>query len=389
VGSGLLLEKAAPPPEGPEESVPAADTCLVDFKTGRPDLKHFPKNLWLQFLRRAWEDLPPELWGYSGTEGIPALRREIADWVFRSRGMTVQPRDIFITSGATQGLHLLAELLSVFGKNILVEDPCHMGMLRVLQGKGFNILPVPVDEQGLQTDSLKGDGACAIYVTPSHQFPLGGILPAGRRAALIRFARENDIFIIEDDYDSEFRYCGPPVAPLCTMDPERVVYVGTFSKILFPALRIGYVVLPRQFHSRWRHLRRHVDVQNPPFAQAALAEYLSSRKLDRHVRRMGRLYGQRREMLLGALEEKFGRAWRAWGDASGLHLALAYPGFLFDKAFADRCRESGIRITPVDYHSIRKGVHLDKLLLGYGHLEGGEIRRGVSLLYDCMAGAGG
>jgi GntR family transcriptional regulator/MocR family aminotransferase len=361
----------------------------VDFKTGRPDLKHFPKNLWLQFLRRAWEDLPPELWGYSGTEGIPALRREIADWVFRSRGMTVQPRDIFITSGATQGLHLLAELLSVFGKNILVEDPCHMGMLRVLQGKGFNILPVPVDEQGLQTDSLKGDGACAIYVTPSHQFPLGGILPAGRRAALIRFARENDIFIIEDDYDSEFRYCGPPVAPLCTMDPERVVYVGTFSKILFPALRIGYVVLPRQFHSRWRHLRRHVDVQNPPFAQAALAEYLSSRKLDRHVRRMGRLYGQRREMLLGALEEKFGRAWRAWGDASGLHLALAYPGFLFDKAFADRCRESGIRITPVDYHSIRKGVHLDKLLLGYGHLEGGEIRRGVSLLYDCMAGAGG
>lgn len=384
VANGLLLEKTDLPVENIEESGPSTFSYLVDFRTGQPDLRYFPKSLWLQYIRKASEDLPQEQWGYSGTEGIPALRKAIADWVFRSKGMTVSSQDIFVTSGATQALHLLAELLSVYGKDILMEDPCHIGMLRVLQGKGFNILPVPVDKQGLQTDSLKRNSACAIYVTPSHQFPLGGILPATRRAALIRFARENDLFIIEDDYDSEFRYCGPPVAPLCTMDPQRVIYVGTFSKILYPALRIGYVVLPHKFHSQWRYLRRHVDVQNPPFEQAALAEYLRTRKLDRHVRQMRKLYGQRREILLQVMEEKFGRVWHPWGDASGLHLALEFPGFHFDESFTLRCKESGIRITPVDYHSIHKGVHLDKLLLGYGHLEAKEIRKGVTLLYDCI-----
>lgn len=386
VAGGLLLKKEVTTREQIERKVTAESSLMVDFKTGQPDLRRFPRNLWLQLMRRAAEDLPPEQWGYSGTEGLPLLRREIAGWLFRSRGMEVRPDDLFIASGATQALHILAELLSAYGKGIMMEDPCHTGMFRVLQGKGLHILPVPVDKQGLQTDSLKKDSASAVYVTPSHQFPLGGILPASRRASLIRFARENSLFIIEDDYDSEFRYSGPPIAPLHTMDPQRVIYVGTFSKILYPALRIGYVVLPRQFHSRWRYLRRHVDVQNPPFEQAALAEYLRTRKLDRHVRQMGRLYGQRREILLQAMEEKFGRTWHPWGDASGLHLALEFPGRRFDKAFALRCREAGIRITPVDYHSIQKGAHLDKLLLGYGHLEESEIRRGVSLLYDYLHG---
>ncbi|MFZ5643515.1 MAG: PLP-dependent aminotransferase family protein [Bacillota bacterium] len=388
VANGLLLEKTDLTVENTEESVSSTFSCHVDFRTGQPDLRYFPKSLWLQYIRKASEDLPQEYWGYSGTEGIPALRKEIADWVFRSKGMTVRPQDIFVTSGATQALHVLAELLSAYGKDIMMEDPCHIGMLRVLQGKGFNILPVPVDKQGLQTDSLRKGSACAIYVTPSHQFPLGGILPAARRAALIRFARENDLFIIEDDYDSEFRYCGPPVAPLCTMDPQRVIYVGTFSKILYPALRIGYVVLPHKFHSQWRYLRRHVDVQNPPFEQAALAEYLRTRKLDRHVRQMRKLYGQRREILLQSMEEYFGRVWYPWGDASGLHLALEFPGLHFDENFTLRYKEFGIHITSVDYHSIRKGVHLDKLLLGYGHLEAKEIRQGVSLLYDHMGRAG-
>lgn len=386
VAGGLLLENTDPIVENTEESFSSAFSYLVDFKTGQPDLRYFPKSLWLQYIRRASGDLPQEYWGYSGTEGIPALRREIAGWLFRSKGMAVQPKDIFITSGATQALHILAELLSAHGRDIMMEDPCHIGMLKVLQGKGFNILPVAVDKHGLRTDFLERNSACAIYVTPSHQFPLGGILPAARRAALVRFARENDLLIIEDDYDSEFRYSGPPVAPLCAMDSQRVIYVGTFSKILYPALRIGYVVLPQRFHVKWRELRRYADVQNPPFEQAALAEYLCSRKLDRHVRQMRKMYGQRREMLLQALEEKFGRVWLPWGDASGLHLALEFPGGHFDEKFAMHCKKFGIRITPVDYHSIQKGVHLDKVLLGYGHLDAGEIRQGVELLYECMDG---
>ena len=256
----------------------------------------------------------------------------------------------------------------------------------MLQAKGCQIRPVPVDEQGLQTEHLSGEGAGAgaVYVTPSHQFPLGGILPASRRAALVRHAREQDLYLLEDDYDSEFRYGGAPVAPLCSLDAQRVIYIGTFSKILFPALRIGYVVLPPQLHERWRHLRTHADVQNPPFEQAALAEYLRTRKFDRHVRQMRRLYGQRRQVLLQALAENFGRAWRPWGDAAGLHLALEFPGQRFDRSFAEGAREQGMRLAPVEFYSIRRGSHADKLLLGYGHLEADEIREGIRLLHGFM-----
>lgn len=382
VANGLCLDKPIPVTEESRKSAQPAHEYLADFQTGRPDLRQFPMHLWLQMLHKATEALPADQWGYTGPEGLPTLREEIAAWLLRSRGLAVHPQDIFITAGATQALHLLADLLYSEGREIIVEDPCHSGMLHVLQGKGFRIRPVPVDNQGIQTGYLEGKEACAVYVTPSHQFPLGGILPAGRRADLIRFARKCDLYLIEDDYDSEFRYNGPPVAPLCAMDSQRVIYIGTFSKILFPALRVGYVILPRHLHSRWRHLRTYTDVQNPPFEQAALAEYLHTRKLDRHVQKMRRLYGHRRQVLLQKLEITFGDTWRAWGDASGLHLALEFPGMRFDQDFALHCKKCGIRVTPADYHSIRKGLHLDKLLLGYGHLDADEINKGILLLHN-------
>lgn len=383
VAAGLQLTTSPPA----AECVPKTQQflhCAADFRTGRPELRRFPRHLWLQLLHRAAEQAPLAQWGYTGPEGLAALREEIAAWLLRSRGLTVQPQAVYITAGATQALHLLAELLAREGREMLVEDPCHTGMLRVLERQGVRIRPVPVDHRGLQTEYLEGREACAAYITPSHQFPLGGILPASRRTELIRFARENGLYLIEDDYDSEFRYSGPPVAPLYAMDPARVIYVGTFSKILFPALRIGYVLLPPELRARWCRLRTYADVQNPPFEQAALAEYLHSRKLDRHVQQMRRLYGQRRQFLLQALTGLFGDTWRAWGDAAGLHLALEFPGRRFDREFARTCRESGILITPVEKHSIRKGRHLEKLLLGYGHLDTAEISAGLQLLHDHM-----
>jgi len=385
VAKGLCLE----PPlvlEHLEENRQQTQVFGADFKTGQPDLRYFPRHLWQQLLAKTLKEMPLNQLGYAGPEGLLSLRQEIAAWLFRSRGLIVNPENIFITAGATQALHLLADLLLAEGGEMLIEDPCHIGMLRALQGKGYPLRPIPVDAQGLQTEYLDIKGACAIYVTPSHQFPLGGILPASRRASLIRLARKYKLYIIEDDYDSEFRYCGSPVTPLYALDPQQVIYVGTFSKVLFPALRIGYVVLPPQLHSRWRYLRVYTDVQNPPFEQTALAEFLLTRKLDRHVQQMRKLYGQRRQILLQTLEETFGKVWHSWGDAAGLHLALEFPERCFDHAFVKESRNRGIRITPVDYHSICKGKHLDKLLLGYGHLDPEEIRRGILLLYDFMKG---
>lgn len=384
VADGLRLEKPAAGIDKFGEMI-QGDRYLADFRTGQPDLRLFPIPLWLQLQRKATAELPLEQWGYTGPAGLPKLREEIAGWLFRSRGLAVRTQDIFITSGATQALHLLADLLSGEGREILVEDPCHLGMLRVLQGRKTKIRPVPVDKFGIQTGFLESPGACAVYVTPSHQFPLGGILPASRRAELIRFAREKDLYLIEDDYDSEFRYHGPPVAPLCSMDPERVIYVGTFSKILFPALRIGYVILPRQLHSHWRHLRTHADVQNTPFEQAALSEFLRTRKLDRHVQQMRRVYGQRRKIMLKKLEDVFGKTWRPWGDAAGLHLVLQFPGMHFSQEFVNNCKKGGVFVTPVEYHSINKGLHFDKLLLGYGHLDADEINKGVLLLHSTFS----
>ncbi|MBD2872002.1 MocR-like pyridoxine biosynthesis transcription factor PdxR [Paenibacillus arenilitoris] len=382
VAEGLRLEKIAEPALQKEE-VPAP-AFRADFRTGQPDLQHFPRYQWQQILQKTFKEMPSTEFGYSGPQGLPRLREEIAAWLYRSKGLAVDARDIFITAGATQALHLVAGLLHKEGKKILIEDPCNIGILQTFLHKGYPIAPIPVDEQGLRTEYLNGKEACAVYVTPSHQFPLGGILPAGRRAALIRFARENGLYIMEDDYDSEFRYYGDPVAPLYAMDPGRVIYVGTFSKVLFPALRIGYVILPGALHERWRSLRTYTDVQNPPFEQAALAEFLHTRKLDRHIGKMKKVYGERRQVLLSTLKEYFGDAWSLWGDAAGLHLAIAFPGLRFDDAFMIGSRQNGIRVTPVDHHSIRKGEHANKLLLGYGHLKPDEIRKGIALLHRFM-----
>lgn len=384
VSEGLCLEPVKPA-SSPKLKSKAVRSISVSFRTGRPDLRQFPRFLWQQLLHKASEELPLEDFGYTGPQGLPDLREEIAAWLFRSRGLKVSSEDIFITAGATQGLHLIADILCGEGQKILMEDPCHLGMLGTFLNKGCSIIPIPVDAEGMQTDYLSKCGSTGpIYVTPSHQFPLGGILPASRRAALIRFAREKDLYIIEDDYDSEFRYSGEPIAPLYTLDPQRVIYVGTFSKAVFPALRIGYVILPYQLQERWRDLRTHTDVQNPIFEQAALAEFLRTRKLDRHVQKMRKIYGRRRQVLLDSLAEAFGSEWIAYGDSAGLHVAIDFPGRRFDEGFKSSCLKNGIYITPVESHCLEKGRHQSKLLMGYGHLEPDVIKNGVVLLSDII-----
>lgn len=406
VADGLCIEPVELP-LSPKPEQKSAYPVSVSFQTGRPDLKLFPRYLWQQLMHKASEELDIEAFGYTGPQGLYNLRAEIAAWLFRIRGLKVSPEDIFITAGATHGLHLIAEILCGDGGQmqaegssqtymrysgqILMEDPCHIGMLGIFKNKGCSIIPIPVDDNGLQTECLqKYQGICKsqsislIYVTPSHQFPLGGILPASRRAALIRFARENDVYIIEDDYDSEFRYSGELIAPLYSMDPHRVIYVGTFSKAVFPALRIGYVILPHPLRERWSDLRTHTDVQNPVLEQAALAEFLRTRKLDRHVRQMRKIYGQRRQVLLGSLKETFGTGWTVYGDSAGLHAAVEFTGIRFDESFKEICLRNGLFITPAESYCIEKGCHQSKLLIGYGHLEPDMIRKGIRMLYDII-----
>ncbi len=365
----------------PREAAVTQPPIIANFQTGRPDVSLSPKSQWIKAMRSALEQLPAEEYGYTGPHGLKALRDEIASFLYRVRGLRVCADDIFITAGATHAIHLAAGIVKANGRALLAEDPCHTGMLKTFHQSGCSVIPIPADSMGLMTEHLPNDTtACCLYVTPSHQFPLGGILPAARRAALIAYAREKSMYVIEDDYDSEFRYKGDPVAPLYALDPHRVIYIGTFSKTLFPALRIGFAVVPRILQKLWMRFRTYSDVQNPPFEQAALAQLLQRRTLDKHIQKMRRVYGLRRDILINALQASFQDSCIPLGDAAGLHMAVRFPGMCFDTAFHKYCLAKGVFVTPAEYHSIQKGRYLDTLLLGFGHLTPEEIQRGIPLL---------
>jgi len=383
VAEGLQITSgnAAPNPERTKEPTP----ILWDFKTGQPDLSLFPRQLWSQMIGQATSNLSVRQLAYSSPRGYWPLCEEIAHWLLRSRSMEVDPGDIFITSGATQALHLLVDLLYREGHAFALESPSHQGIRTVIGDRGYPLHWMPVDNQGADISSLRDQNVAAVYVTPSHQFPLGGILPAGRRAALIRLAMANDFYVIEDDYDSEFRYAVAPVSPIYSMDSSRVIYVGTFSKTLFPALRLGFAILPKPLQARWKHHRMYMDVQNPILEQIALAEFLNKRKMDKHVQRMRRVYGEKRNVLLRSVERSFGSSVQPWGDVSGLHVALQFSGMEFGESFIRACREAGIRIASVSQYCSIPGDHQDKLLLGYGHLSHGQIEKGIEALHEFIA----
>ena len=362
------------------EAEPGTPDIHWDFKTGQPDLSEFPWKAWNEMIKNAADDLSATELAYGGPKGHEPLCDEIARWLLRARGMEVDPEDVFITSGSTQALYLLVEILRKSRRAFALENPSHPGIRTTANDKGIPICWMPVDANGADISALGGKAVSAVYVTPSHQFPLGGILPASRRASLIRLADQNDFYIIEDDYDSEFRYSGMPVSPIYAMDPSRVIYVGTFSKTMFPALRIGFVVLPEALQHKWRHSRNYLDVQNPVLEQAALARFLQTRKMDKHIRRMRQAYSEKRDALLTALHDSFGDSVTPWGDVSGLHTALQFPGYTFEREFIHRCADQGIRIAPVSQYCTSEADHVDKLLIGYGHLRIEQIREGIKIL---------
>lgn len=356
----------------------------ADFKTGQPDVSLFPRYVWNQMMYKAFEQLNDKDLGYFGTAGYEALRVEISHWLFRKRGLSARAQDIFITSGTTQALSILVSMLSKEGLPFAVEDPCHKGLLEVIENSGHPILGIPVDQEGMKTTFLERQAFSAVYVTPSHQFPLGSILTAERRIELIRLARQKQFYIIEDDYDSEFRYTGASVTPLYSMDSEQVLYTGSFSKSLYPALRIGFVILPPKLQPHWIYLRKHFDVQNPIVEQAALAAFLKQRKLDQYIQKISRLYEKKRKALKNAIYECFGDQCSLLGDETGLHLVLKLPGAHFDEVFEKKCQSAGIRVFPIEHYCISKGKHMDQLMLGYGHLKIEDIQRNVLSLYDLI-----
>ncbi len=379
VADGLQIQ-SVPQSEKAQHTDKVPPAILYDFKTGQPDLSLFPWQTWNKIISDTASSLSARQFEYSGPKGYEPLCEEIALWLLRSRSMEVSPKDIFITSGATQALHLLVDILHKEDHVFALENPSHPGIRTVISDKGYPLHWMPVDSKGADITSLRGKSISAVYVTPSHQFPLGGILPANRRTALIRMAIENDFYVIEDDYDSEFRYGGSPITPIYSMNSSHVIYVGTFSKTVFPALRLGFAVLPKTLQVKWKHYRNYMDVQNPILEQAALAEFLQRRKMDKHVQHMRHVYDEKRNTLLKSLEMTFGDSVCPWGDASGLHVALQFSGLEFGSKFALSCKNAGIRVPLLAQYCASRNDHKDKLLLGYGHLSSMQIQEGIQVL---------
>lgn len=362
---------------------------VINFKPGTPDLRHFPLLIWQRMIREAYVGGLDDILGYGRPEGRMELRRAIREYVVNQRGVACHPEQIVITAGTTQAIGIAAGLLLGERRDVVLEDPITRDIRLILQGEGGVIHPVAVDGCGLITGDLPETLQPAfVYVTPSHQFPLGGVLPIQRRIALLQYAERSGAWLIEDDYDSEFRFDGPPVSSLHGLAPERVLYIGTFSKTLCPGLRIGYLILPPALIGQGRERKWLRDLHNETPTQLALARFISEGYYLRHLGRMRRLYGQKRQALEHALQSDFGREVAIIGGATGLHLAARFSGVSFSPELLRSMEAAGVRVYPAEMHAIRSGRLGDTLIMGYGNLEEEQIRRGVGIMRSVMVKAG-
>ncbi len=296
--------------------------CRFDFSVGMPDSESFPFAVWRRLAARALRAASRSPAGYGEPQGRLALREAIASHISFARAIACSAEEIVVTAGAQQAFDLLARILVTAGKTVVaVEEPGYPPLRNVLTAAAANVVSIPVDSEGLRVDRLPRN-AKVICVTPSHQFPLGVHLSLARRRALLDFARAHGAVIIEDDYDGEFRYAGKPLDALQTLDrSETVFYVGTFSKSLFPALRLGFIIAPAWARPSLVAAKQLSDWHAPLIEQDTLSAFIAEGHLARHVRKMRRIYGERREILQRALERTCGSQLRVIGIGAGLHLA--------------------------------------------------------------------
>jgi GntR family transcriptional regulator/MocR family aminotransferase len=359
---------------------------LIDFRPGVPDLSQFPTRLWQRISGDVWRRVLPLDLSYGRPEGRVELRREIARHLASHRGMRCHPEQIVITSGSTQAMGIASRLLLNGARSTcILEDPCSTETRSIVADLGARIVPAPADAQGLKTDELPQRAKPAfIHVTPSHQFPLGVTMPVQRRVQLLEYARRHSAFIIEEDYDGDFRYDSPPVSSIQGLCPQRVISIGTLSMTLFPSLRIGFVVTPPSLIEGMQDAKRRADVHSASIDQLVLARFMSEGHYARHLARMKKAYQGLRDLLLDALDRHFRSEARILGTASGLHVCVRFPGIRFTPALLNRIDLAGVGVYPVEDHAIVKGRWEDALVLGYGILDPRRINTGIAILKRCL-----
>ena len=349
---------------------------FVCFSQWEPDREEFPWRLWRRLLARHSRSPSFGVFGYADEiRGDEALRREIANYVGRSRGVNCTPSQILVVNGSQQGLDLCARLLFDRGDSVIVENPGYPGAIRSFKAYGAALKVAGVDGEGIVCQDLPDD-ARVVYVTPSHQYPTGVSMSSNRRLEILAWARSRAAVIIEDDYDSEYRYSGSPLPALQGLAEEvPVIYCGTFSKVMFPGLRIGYLVLPESLVPTFTRAKRLADNFTPILEQMALRDFIAEGHLERHVRRMRRLYGRRRAALLESIRRHLGDAATVYGDDAGMHSFVR----IVDPELRKRADRNKVQLRSAQ-NCFLDGNHPYEYLFGFSSLSERAIRDGIRRL---------
>ena len=357
----------------------------IDFGFGRSFSHIFPYDVWRKLLARYLSTDDALLSKYGSVGGFGPLREAIASYVGRQRGVNCRPEQVFIISGVQQALDILSRMLLNKKDEVLVETPGYVNAARVFRSHGALLRPVPVDENGFQTDRIPQDSdARLIFVTPSNQFPHGGAMPVQRRLELIHWARSRNALIIEDDYDGELRYEGSPISAMQGLDNSgRVIYLGTFSKVLLPALRLGYVILPQQLCEPFLQAKMLMDRGAPTLTQAAIADFINEGHFERHLRNLRKLYAERRGVLVRAIQEHLEGEVTFANHPAGFHVMLYLKNGVSEQHVIAETRKMGVGVYA------GRPYHLNdwappSLVIGFSDLENSQIEEGIRRLGEVL-----
>lgn len=358
------------------------------FAPGEDDFSAFPTQLWRRLLNRQWRDPQPAHLDYGHAGGYLPLRRAIANYLRMSRAVSLTVEQILITSGTQQSIDLCARLLTDHGDLVWLENPCYWGARRVLEVNGLQLHPVPVDEEGISPTSEDfRTPPRLIYTTPSHQYPKGVVMSYGRRRLLLDYAASVGSWILEDDYDSEFRFGGHPLSSLQGMDQnDRVLYLGTFSKVMYPGIKLGYLVVPAGLAESFKFGLYELQRPGQVVIQAALAEFIEEGHFAGHIRRLRQIYGERRRLLQEALSPITSVGASLPVAGSGLHLMVGLPSDCDDVRVAGLAAEQGLRVYPLSCYGI--GENREKgLIIGYAYAATERISHYGRILADVIRAA--
>jgi GntR family transcriptional regulator / MocR family aminotransferase len=373
----------SPAPRPPAPSLLPSFTHRLD--PGLPDLAGFPRDRWLRSLRAAWRQAPLDAVDYPDPRGVPALREALAEYLGRVRGAAADPEQLIVCTGFSQGLSLIARWLRQRGvERVALEDPGWHAHRLIVEQAGLEVVPIPVDGEGLRVGALEESDAAAAIVTPAHQFPTGRVLSSERRAALIEWAERGERLIVEDDYDGELRYDRSRVGALQGLAPERVAYIGSASKRLVPGMRLGWMLTPSWLGWPLISVKAIEDRGSEAIGQLALADFISRGELDRHLRRMRLRYQRRREAMLDALTRHLPEGRIGEAGAAGLYELVELPEGIDEAGLVSAAASRGVGVDGLALHRFRPGGRAG-LVLGFAGLAEPAAEQGIRLLAEARA----